>query len=495
MSEGQPSSAQPAATTASNQASPPGATHPRRARPAYVALAVALVVVVVAVGAFALRGPAFALFAPRATATIGPSIGSDGSVRMRPEANGLTCPVDVAWSPDGAQIALAGYAQCPTSGAPRSQQAGAVLLYDATTGNLTAHIQPDPLVLRDHAITLPPVSAAPGRPGPYIRYLTALWSTDGHTLALPFIVEQDFAPRGAAFLPNNVTPPPQLTTAGVLLMDVANPTGDATRVIAAPYRESARPLEWDLIGDRLISGALNLAPALNYRWGAAGALTPVAPLTQGAPAAATTGPVGDANGGASFTLWQPGVLAPGYQQQNSGSYTSVAGVCQWYSQFAAWSPDGRYLVMPGYVSGLLAAPGLAPPNPTAVAQTSAGATPTLSPRSPALTAFCQHTAPDSHGQPAPAHAIAWRPDGQALAETPLPYFNDNLTSAVSTHGVVTLYANATGRAYATLNIPTNPQAPLTNLLSAQSIWLRWSPDGRRLLLLDLYTGAFITWTV
>ncbi|HUY75547.1 MAG TPA: hypothetical protein VMV29_02175 [Ktedonobacterales bacterium] len=493
MSEGQPTSAAAAASTPQGRPQPGGA-HPHRIRPAYVALVVALAVVVVAVGAFSLRGPVFALFAPGATATVGPSIGPNGAVRMRPEADGLTCPVDVAWSPDGASIALAGYAQCPTSGGPPSAQAGVVLRYDATTGALIGRIQPDPLVLRDPAVTLPPVSAAPGRPGPYIHYLTALWSADGHTLALPFIVEQDFAPRSAPYLPNYIAPTPRLTTAGVLLVDMANPTGAATHVVAAPYRESAAPLEWDLTGDRLISGALNLTPALSYRWGAAGALSAVAPLAQGAPAPAATGPVGDANGGANFTLWQPGELAPGYLRQDAGSYVSIVGVCQWYSQFAAWSPDGRYLVTPGFIGGLITGAGVTP-SATALAEANTSATPQFTPRSPALNTFCQHLAPDSHGLPAPAQAIAWRPDGKALAATPVPYFNDNLTASVAARSVVTLYANTTGRAYATLSVPTDPQAPFTNLLSAQSIWLRWSPDGGRLLLLDLYTSTFTSWPV
>jgi len=465
----------------------------RRIRSAFVALAGVLVVAVVAVAVLALRGPALAWFAPAASAT--PTPYPDGAVVMRPQADGLTCPADVAWSPDSTQIALVGYVQCPTSGARPAAQAGALLIYDAATGALAKRIQPDALVLRGGAVALPPISAAPGRPNPYIRYLTALWSSDGSTLALPFIVEQDYAPRSAPYLPNDAPPTARQTTAGVLLVDVANPTGGATRVVAAPYREGAAPLEWDLTAGRLISSAVNLAPALGYRWGAGGALAAISPLGAGTPAPTKAGPVGDANGGASFTLWQPGELAPGYQQLNSGSYTSVPGVCQWYSQFAAWSPDGRYLISPGYVGGLLTAPDLPTPDAATLAATNTSQTPPVSPRDSTLTTLCQGMRPDIHNNPASAQAVAWRPDGGALAVTADPYLSNDLAASAGIRSNVTLYADATGRPLKTLSVPVDSQAPLNNLLTEQSIWLRWSPDGRRLSLLDVYTGTFTVWPV
>ncbi len=498
MSEGEPSAAQAAATTAPNSEPPQNkARGVRGSRPAYVALVVALVValivVVVVVGVVALRGPALALFAPAASAT--PVAYPNGAVVMRPQDDGLTCPADVAWSPDSAEIALLGYAQCPTAGGKPSSQAGVVLLYDAATGALIRRIAPNPLAQRDGAVALPPLSAAPGRPGPYIHYLTALWSADGKTLALPFIVEQDYAPRAAPYLPNYAPPTTRQTTAGVLLIDVANPTGGATRVIAAPYREGAAPLEWDLTSGRLITGALNLTPALGYRWGAAGALIAQSPLSATTAATTRAGPVGDTIGGASFTIWQPGEIAPGYQRQDSGSYNSVNGVCQWYSQFAVWSPGGRYLVTPGYVGGLLAGSSLPTPDPTALAEANTSQALTLSPRDATMTSLCQQMRPDIHGNPAAAQAIAWRPDGRILAVTADPYFSDYLAASATLHGVVTLYADSTGRPLKTLSIPTDSQAPLNNLLTEQTIWLRWSPDGSRLLLLDLLTGTFTVWPV
>jgi hypothetical protein len=150
---------------------------------------------------------------------------------------------------------------------------------------------------------------------------------------------------------------------------------------------------------------------------------------------------------------------------------------------------------PGFVGGVLAGAGLTPPDATALAATHTSQTPLLSPRNPMLTTLCQRMRPDIHGNPAATQAIAWRPDGRAFAATADPYLSNDLAASAAQRSVVTLYADATGRVLLTLSVPINTQAPLNNLLTEQSIWLRWSPDGLRLTLLDLYTGTFTVWPI
>ena len=73
----------------------------------------------------------------------------------------------------------------------------------------------------------------------------------------------------------------------------------------------------------------------------------------------------------------------------------------------------------------------------------------------------------------PIVLVAWRPDGKAVAT-----FNLNGDQKVN------IYDCATGRLLKSLAEPHQP-AQFTGVLSA----LRWSPDGRHLLLLD---GAVLT---
>ncbi len=426
----------------------------------------------------------------------------NGAFTLHPERDGLTCPVDVAWSPNSGMLALIGYSVCPnapTLANAHSHARGIVILYDAATGKRIATLHPDQQ-LTSVARTLG-ISLATGST-PYLRYQTIMWSPDGKHLALPFFVEYSPAPRLPPFLPSTQTSLPTAPSiAGVLLYD-ATQLGARPHILTAPYRESALPLEWNLSDGKPISTALSLTPSLSYRWEANGTLLAEEPLSASVPGSASTAPVspiGNSIGGASFTLWQPGELTPAYLAQNSGVYTSVPGACFWSTEIAAWSPDGAYLVTPGVVSAQLSDPSLATPDSTmlatALATTRLGDAPALAPRDTALLALCQRMTPDSSGYAASAQAIAWRPDGALLAATPDPYLNNVATAGAAQNGTITLYDSATGKAVRTLTIPTNAQAPLTNLLSEQSLWLRWSPNGARLVLLDLYTGTLTLWNV
>ncbi|HLY31824.1 MAG TPA: hypothetical protein VKQ36_12415 [Ktedonobacterales bacterium] len=475
-----------------------------RSRRLAITLVVMLVMVaLLAAGSFALAQHSSAPRTSSPTPTSAPAPG--GALQLHPERAGLTCPVDVAWSPNSRAVALVGYSLCPntpTLASAHRRPQGMLLLYDTTTGGRIGSLQPDQMVAQTIKLRLHAINATLGEDAaPYIRYQTVQWSPDGRLIAIPFVVDYSRAPRAPPFLPSeqarlSATP----TVAGVLLADATHLDTQHIRIITAPYHESVLPLEWNLTTGKPLSTALTLAPSLVYHWGAHGTLLARAPLSPGATGAASVGaagPVGNPDGGASFTLWQPGELAPAYLAQNSGIYTSVPGACFWYSQLAAWSPDGVYLMTPGYVGAQIVDSSLTTPDPAelsaALATTSMGQPASLVPRDAALLSLCQRMLPDSSGFAAPAQAIAWRPDGKWLAATPDPYLNNIAAAGAAQSGVITLYASTTGKPVKTLAIPADTQAPLTNLLSEQSLWLRWSPDGARLLLLDLYTGTCTVW--
>ncbi len=111
-----------------------------------------------------------------------------------------------------------------------------------------------------------------------------------------------------------------------------------------------------------------LPPALGYSWGEGDQLVPDTPLNAGtAPPLPSVGPVGVPGGGSrslsgslatmgfSSSRYQEGVWAPaptsrvGVQlvlQTSSHQQIETPGVYTWQTAFAAWSPDGRYLVGP-----------------------------------------------------------------------------------------------------------------------------------------------------
>lgn len=70
---------------------------------------------------------------------------------------------------------------------------------------------------------------------------------------------------------------------------------------------------------------------------------------------APPGPIGNADGGTSFSIWQAGWADLTTQNGNGPSH--VSGVYTWSTYFAAWSPDGHYLAQVLYLAGRLSVPG------------------------------------------------------------------------------------------------------------------------------------------
>lgn len=106
------------------------------------------------------------------------------AVQIAPLADGLNCPVDIAWSPDASHIALLGYQDhCPNSvaGLGVSYTSDLLLIFDAKTGTLTQRASLDALVTGG-GLTLDTATQ-------YIAYQALMWSPDGTRLALPFFAQ------------------------------------------------------------------------------------------------------------------------------------------------------------------------------------------------------------------------------------------------------------------------------------------------------------------
>ena len=377
----------------------------------------------------------------------------------------MACLRDLAWSPDSSRIAMIGYRQgCPGNG----YEPGLLNIYSAVSGRLIRQVQPDGPILQ--ALQQRSAGTAPasgGGPEPMIDYSSLLWSPSLQRLALTFTASA-------------LSPSPILPAAGVLLLDQA---GEPERVQlqSLQFFAPTNYFEWDVQRGVLLPSAVlstqdfsqfssNLPIALAYRWGSNGALIPqgLANLDT-PPPAPPSGPIGNPSGDASFTIWQPGTAE--LVTQNPTNFLMVAkpGVFAWHTFFAAWSPDGRYLLDALHLIGRVQPAGIASPHPQTLADFGADQTPLLPVRDAAFSQMLQ-LLPQSPTTAQQSLQLAWRPDGGVLAA---------YGYLVNLGQTVNLYDCATGGLLASL-----PPPRIGGVVS-----LSWSPDGSRLLWLDGATAV------
>ncbi len=397
------------------------------------------------------------------------------ATQITPRSDGLDCPVDIAWSPDGARIAVLGYSgRCPDWPPTVGSTPGMLIIYSASTGALLQREMLDQFVLGLGGVVL-------GAKTDYLAYQTVMWSSDGARLALPFFAQHGFlaAPSPFSLGPPDPTVAPRPTLAGVLLLDAT--TMQDVGLVTAPYTasvSSTAPLEWNLITLQLIQPALQLPPALGYHWGAGGALLPDDILSAGQrPAPAPRGPVGNPSGDHSFTIWQPGMIAQGYTPTSNGVGAAVPGLDLFYTRFGAWSPDGAYLLAPAYYGGRIDT--FQPPQPSAAQVQSAGRAnePLLPTHDAALTALYSG-----------AHLldmVSWSPDGQRLA----------VWNGGEGGEQVPVYSATSGRIVTTLHAPAAADAQLDGSPSNVGEVMRWSSDGKHLALMSLELNSLVVWTL
>lgn len=372
----------------------------------------------------------------------------------RPPAAAPMCLVDGAWSPTGRQLAILGYqGECGASG----RLAGAVNLYDGSGR------------VRQRQIALAPLLApaektlARNVDTDHIELGQLAWFAGGNRLAVTFM------------LPPRSDIGETTTQYGIVVFD---PTGADPRMLVRFYEVadlpgSAYPLPdtgviWDFVTGQatVLSGALTfefwnnpLPLAYQYIWSNTDGLVP----DTGVGGEQEALPIGTPLGGASFQFWQSGSLTT--LQQTELPYATGDAQALFQTTFVAVSPDGRFVMAPltmrSPVSPQLA--GMNPPSPE-----DRGAPPILQARDAALAGIVRQIPPSAQAQSANSSgiAIAWRPDGAALA-TLKPGKNQQ----------VNLYDCATGRLLRSVSTPAQPM-PFQGTLSG----LRWSPDGRHLLL-------------
>jgi hypothetical protein len=185
------------------------------------------------------------------------------------------------------------------------------------------------------------------------------------------------------------------------------------------------------------------------------------------------GPVGNPDGGDFFTPWQPG-LATLVTATGNGS-TSLPGAYTWNTAFAAWSPDGRYVLDQVAIGGWFALPGRAGATHQTLAALWLEQLPPLQVRDAALVQILQATISDLN-----TTMVAWEPGGRMLA-------------AIEALGgsTVELLDCVTGKRVASLLLPP-PQ--FANFLGGVTL-LRWSPEGKHLFLFDPQLSAAIIWNL
>jgi WD40 repeat protein len=143
-----------------------------------------------------------------------------------------------------------------------------------------------------------------------------------------------------------------------------------------------------------------------------------------------------------------------------------------FHSFAAWSPDGRYLIDDLSFWGLLDAPEVI----SADARFRKVTDVPRAPNDPGAVGVTNHCAALLKAVNTPL-AFAWSPNGRMLAD-------------YGTGNSVDLYACPTGHQLTSFSLQSQAAAP-----PADAVALRWSPDGSHLLLASTAYGLASLWNV
>lgn len=365
---------------------------------------------------------------------------------LAPVSNEIHCPVATAWSPDSSSIALLGYTQACVHGQYMPAQ---INFYDAATARQTTHWSPDGAILaalqrypgvspsmEDYLARKPDFATDHGAT-PVIDYLHMLWSPDHSQLALSFVAMNYVFAYAGLFL--------------------AHVDGSQAQVLLEPEHaglapDTVTPLLWDL-QSKSVTTLTTLLPALAYTWGAHDQLIPASPLDEHTDLSAyVNSPPGNPVGERSFTIWQPGHIA----LPASGGYL-------WSTNFATWSPDGRYLITNFTFTGLMELSGQAFPARQNIDQDV--------PHIPA------HDLVLLSSVVVNAQTVAWNPAGTLLA-------------AYNAAGWVDLYNCQVGHAHLVQQLMALGTA---SPLVGSATLLSWSPDGRSLALASSQGKLITLW--
>ncbi len=364
-----------------------------------------------------------------------------------------TCLHDAQWSPSGNRLAVLGYTG--NCGETMEHLSGVLDIYDGTGQRRTRQIALDAL-LEPAETTL-----AHAFDTDHVALGQVLWLNGEKQLAVTF----SLPPRTGSGQTTTqfgiivIDPSSANTHPNVLFEEILNRYGTS-------YPIPGISLVWDLATghSRMIASATqyfyeNALPlAYQYAWAEQG----IDPSRQVAT------PVGNPQGDESFALWQAGWLTGLSPTDATNPGTNGDAHVFFQANFAAASPDGRFVMAPIAMQTLVAPhlSGPTPPQPD-----NHGALPILLARDTAFLRVLQSIPTNTAAQP--VVYITWRADGKELATFNL--HNDQK---------VNIYDSASGRLLKAVAEPPQPST-FSGILSA----LRWSPDGKRLMLLD---GAVLT---
>jgi hypothetical protein len=245
-------------------------------------------------------------------------------------------------------------------------------------------------------------------------------------------------------------------------------------------------MRWDLTtGD---ATNIALAQSLAYTWGANGALNASQPLSS-LPSSISIAAIGNPNGGASFTAWQSGGL--GYGSVCTGSASSPScctdtnSLTATFGAAAAWSPDGRYLLMqPGSEGASIGAVGrvVAPPvNAASVPGACTGSQPSSPYAGLPLRDSGLRAGLVAFDLARVGVVVAWSPDGQRIAVRA----DHSLDGAAHE---LSIFDCRTGRllgSYSAQQVEHGLPGDRGNTVQfGIGLPPMWSPDGTHLLVLD-----------
>lgn len=390
---------------------------------------------------------------------------------------GVECISGVAFSPTGTHVGVVGTTN-PCDTPPGETSAHRLVVYDAVYGEALATVGLDDLLRAQ-------LADAENRLIGSIRFAGLGWNSSGTRFAVAF----------AAIDRHTDVTLDDVVCSGLLVVDVdggaqALIRGDAGLLDSGADGYSGLP-GWNLKAAEPTSAFIP-EPGLVYAWQRADSPQPIVALGHDPIAtlpviAGPRYPVGDPVGGATFTIWQPGVLfGPASAPQSAGS-----GHGAFITHFASWSPDGDQLAF------MVAGVALAPP-PRAhlpaiqpVAAPYVAVPPSLflvPPRDPALVEVQREIGPGGWA------VVAWNPSGSLLASincadsAPKLELRDTGTGAMVDG--VPLSAGGSGPICG-----SSRQGEPLGAYATPNPSLVWSPDGARLLLADQASAIVRVWTV
>ncbi|HEX8981313.1 MAG TPA: hypothetical protein VF792_00965 [Ktedonobacterales bacterium] len=396
--------------------------------------------------------------------------------RLNMAGSGLTCVMSVAWSPDSTRIALLGSTGQDCGGSVSDFPSTLVAIYDARSGKLVSQLHPDtPVFGAPEVKAILNGAANPDHAPGVANYNGITWAPDGQSLLTLFGV--------GIFQPANQSPNTGNSSApagvdGLLRLHVSG-AAQTTLWFDKPnpsfHLSGAVTPRWDTV-----KGVVEYVPqptaATAYSWNADGSLTPMD--------ATADGPVGQPDGGKSFTIWQTGQMQIAYQHDDqTGQETPVPQDILWGLQGQVVSSDGRYLYP--YVGTIVS---LVPPSTKQVYAKA----PTFQPHDKAQLALATQLTQlpldaglfNNYGQT----QLSWRADGRVLAYLSSQH-QSNPSGGMKDKTTISLYDTSTG---ALLKVLV-PDVTGLQTTSFGNIAMAWSPDGSRLLYMDNTYGAITIW--